>query len=164
MELPGRRGCSVIRGSPRRLSTFPPVFSNKAPFGLSPVGFELHSCDGFINILWPKYVFLVQVCGAWLKVDNTHIDRACVTKHRSTGVGFDICSYRGDWFNIPLYLEGIAPLCSVSYSTYKEYVYGISLCVRKVCVLQAGTRCNINVTIITPSLFGVILLSPFLLK
>ena len=126
--MPGRRGCSVTRGAPRGLSKFLPVSSNKTPFGLSPVGLEKQSCDDFINILWPKYIFLVQVCRAPLssKIDNTHIDRTCDTEHRSTRVGFDICSYRGYWFYIPFYLEGIAPLFTVSYGTYKEYAYGIS--------------------------------------
>ena len=49
--------------SPKRAFHVSPCFLyySEAQFGLSPIGWELQSCDGFINILWPNIFLLVCV-------------------------------------------------------------------------------------------------------
>ena len=46
---------------------------------------------------------------------NSHMRIDCIyeMEHRGIGVDFDMYSYKGDWFNISLYLDVVAPLCSV---------------------------------------------------
>ena len=98
-------------------------------------------------------------------IGSIRFDYTCETEHQSIGVGFYICPYAGDWFNNFLLSRVDRPIV-LGQSVYTEE-YGIR-CFQQVCVLQAGTRCDTNVTILTyrfyTHLWYEIMSTPFLLK
>ena len=56
-------------------------------------------------------------------IGNMRIDYTCkMEQHSIIVVGFDVCSYTGSWFNTPLYLDGIAPMCSYCTSVNRRYM------------------------------------------